>query len=708
MNDFETNINTKRRISENFNDNGLESKRIKLNESNTTKPTIPFSTLLTFSTPLERHYSLTDINLSLSPEELCNLKVRTLNKLSFPQLISLNFVRVTARDNRILNKLISIVSKSLQICNIKTSGGTKKFRIPTLIASCRNLTTLSLDINNKEEIKAFSPKLCNFSYLTNLSFSNNNLETVPEEVFKLSKLCNLNLSHNNLKDLPEDIGNLSYLIELNISYNQIEFLPKGLYKLSKLTILNLKHNYLKILQKEVGNLSKLTKLNLKCNDIMNIPEEIGNLSELTKLNLNIQRNIRTLPRGIGKLTKLTSLKIEYNKIRILPEEICNLINLKELNVSYNAISTLLGIGKLTKLTSLKIQYNKIRILPEEICNLINLKELNVRCNDISTLPERIGNLINLTELNISNNNINILPDSIGELLNLSSLYIDSNEITELPKSLGSLFNISTLYISNNKIESIPEEIGNLLNLIYFEFDKNPLKSIPNKIGNLINLRYIKVCDNLSIKNYFAPNIIPSFSEYSFQRFQRINKLDLSNKNLTQIPVDIMNLRIENELNISDNNLKEIPSILRSTGSLKKIDARNNIKINSINKIPDAILGLPNLESIIISTTYVDGEINGNILVENLEDEGIKILNIDDFGNIVLEYTKKALINVKNQRIQKLEEKVKELCYEINLIPKNLLYIYINKFPLSEKSLQHVININIATRKKFIFKKKIFV
>ena len=139
--------------------------------------------------------------------------------------------------------------------------------------------------------------------------------------------------------LPENEEVLEQVSTLNLTDQQLESLPKEIGKLSALEEIYLLNNNLTTLPGEIGNLRVLEILDLWKNNLTTLPKEIGNLSNLERLELD-ENKLTILPKEIGNLTALKALDLEDNKLTTLPKEIGNLIALQKLNLGYNKLETL--------------------------------------------------------------------------------------------------------------------------------------------------------------------------------------------------------------------------------------------------------------------------------------------------------------------------------------------------------------------------------
>ncbi|MFH1822100.1 MAG: leucine-rich repeat domain-containing protein [Patescibacteria group bacterium] len=94
-----------------------------------------------------------------------------------------------------------------------------------------------------------------------LDFSNQNLEKIPENVFKQTNLEELNVSNNKLTGaIQAEIRHLQNLKVLNLSNNLMTGVPAEIGQLQKLEILDLSNNQLTGLPYELGNLKNLKTL----------------------------------------------------------------------------------------------------------------------------------------------------------------------------------------------------------------------------------------------------------------------------------------------------------------------------------------------------------------------------------------------------------------------------------------------------------------
>jgi len=148
--------------------------------------------------------------------------------------------------------------------NNKDSGSLSNTSEATVVKSSSNAKVL--DLSNKGITKVTSDIYSKTS-TTDLILSNNNIQTLPSqmgkmtnivifkidhnmldgsligEIRQMSKLKQLDVSYNNMTGMPAEIGQLSDLQTLDYSYNKIDGLPNELKNLkNNLLVFNLTGN----------------------------------------------------------------------------------------------------------------------------------------------------------------------------------------------------------------------------------------------------------------------------------------------------------------------------------------------------------------------------------------------------------------------------------------------------------------------------------
>ncbi|KAI7852462.1 hypothetical protein BDC45DRAFT_537354 [Circinella umbellata] len=118
-----------------------------------------------------------------------------------------------------------------------------------------NLPYPNLSYRDINILKITQPAVNRLSYLATLNLQNNQLTTLPAELWQLTGLQELNISRNQIKSIPPEIANLVSLREFYAYNNQIQELPSQLGRLTDLRVLDLTSNKLNYLPVELLSLN---------------------------------------------------------------------------------------------------------------------------------------------------------------------------------------------------------------------------------------------------------------------------------------------------------------------------------------------------------------------------------------------------------------------------------------------------------------------
>lgn len=238
---------------------------------------------------------------------------------------------------------------SLSISNSTISNLTAALDI---LQHCRNLTTLVLTLNFRDELMPASPRF-EFLQLKTLVIANCRLTgNIPQWLSGCKNLQLLDLSWNSLGgSIPPWFGNFSSLFYLDLSNNSFtgdlpieltemqSFISGNVsmvepspdfplfvrrnrngfkYKraLSFPPTLELGNNFLTgQIWPEFGNLKRLHVLDLKCNNLSgSIPSTLSHLSTLEILDLSFNMLNGTIPHSLSNLTFLSHFSVAHNAL----------------------------------------------------------------------------------------------------------------------------------------------------------------------------------------------------------------------------------------------------------------------------------------------------------------------------------------------------------------------------------------------------------
>jgi internalin A len=263
--------------------------------------------------------------------------------------------------------------------------------VPSEFRSCISSDGATVSIVNRG-LKSIPKWLRNYTSITALYLSGNQLAKLPAWLGNLTSLTMLYLSSNRLADLPEWLGNLSSLTRFGVGGNQLTTLPEWLRNFSSLTVLGAGGNHLTTLPEWLGDLTALTSLDLRDNQLTSLPESLGNLTALSTLDLR-NNQLTELPESVGNLRTLATFSIGGNQLIELPESAGNLVSLTTLDLYDNRLTSLPeSLGNLTSLANLDLCKNRLTRLPRTFADLLRDElKLDLKENPLGDpLPELVN------------------------------------------------------------------------------------------------------------------------------------------------------------------------------------------------------------------------------------------------------------------------------------------------------------------------------
>ena len=237
------------------------------------------------------------------------------------------------------------------------------------------------------------------------------LHHIPIGAWDLVELRELRLQNNFLQasSITNQLTQFTNLTILSLSNNQLHSFPTVLLKVRSILHLDLSNNYIPELPEKIDKMYKLKTVNFSQNRLTSIPKRFGKLIELTEINLDINHIGPTLPDTFCHLHRLKTLKLVKNRLKALPSTgMLNLTSLTLLNVNSNNIGPTLpdDISYMPNLVDLRLSHNRLKSLPTDFCtnDLVSiLQNLWLYGNRIVQLPHEFRFLTSLTDLRIENN-----------------------------------------------------------------------------------------------------------------------------------------------------------------------------------------------------------------------------------------------------------------------------------------------------------------
>ncbi|XP_077420365.1 PH domain leucine-rich repeat-containing protein phosphatase 2 [Vanacampus margaritifer] len=421
------------------------------------------------------------------------------------------------------------------------------------------LKSLNLSHNR---LGVFPECVCEILTLAELCLSCNNLHTVPVQIGNLQSLQTLSLDGNHLISLPAELGELSQLSSLGLSFNDFNHIPAVLERLSAVDKLCMAGNQVVCLEVcALLSMGHLKHIDLRLNGLRCVKSESPeSVTQLTHLDLR-DNCLDSL--DLTSVCSLETLNCQRNQLRTLT---VGGLALRMLHAGSNRLSAVSVYQVPNQLTHLDLSQNLLEHLPDWVCDCRKMEMLDVTHNLLAELPSRLLNSLSLRKLLAGNNRLQRLPDLLDHIP-LEVLDLQHNKLAELPESLFfKALNLKHLNVSANNLESIPpsgQSDDSLSTLQELYLTRNNLNE---NCGALLvghhNLRVL----------HMAYNQLLSFPA------SKLSKLELLE-----------------ELNLSGNKLKSIPSTVSSCKRLHTLIAHSN----HINVFPE-ILNLPEIKLVDLS------------------------------------------------------------------------------------------------------------
>ncbi|KAI8910273.1 hypothetical protein EDD86DRAFT_204965 [Gorgonomyces haynaldii] len=259
------------------------------------------------------------------------------------------------------------------------------------------------------ELETLDERIGELGALVFMDLRNNFLSSLPTQMDQLQKLVILNLSGNKFDAFPAVLCDLP-LVELYLNNNQVESVPDSIGRLSMLNILDLQDNKIKQLPTALSKVSKLAKLNLSKNQLLNVDLSVLSGSQLSHLDLSFNQMDKIV--GTCAFPKLSILDIKQNNLTAIDARVSCPV-LKDLFLCFNRIGFVDPgfLESMIGLENLDLRDNRLVKLPQEILSLRKLKRLDISNNNISMLPPKLGLLDNLGTFLYSGNPLRGLPSS---------------------------------------------------------------------------------------------------------------------------------------------------------------------------------------------------------------------------------------------------------------------------------------------------------
>ncbi|XP_033759236.1 leucine-rich repeat serine/threonine-protein kinase 2-like isoform X1 [Pecten maximus] len=317
------------------------------------------------------------------------------------------------------------------------------------------------------------------------------------------------------------------------------------------------------------NLLRPSLFDLSCNALTSLdslvtvcPDLAISFSCVTKLFIH-DNKITSLPDEMFQyLPKLEGLDVRSNCLTVFPSQALKCPLLSVLDLSHNKIQAVSGLEQNTALKELYISHNNLRQISSTLtAHLQGLEVLLLSSNNIHELPETPLRMAMLQTLNLNDNHISFIPEQF----------------------LTGCSRLETLELSNNGLERLPSEnmVTELPRLAKLKLAKNQLLEkepfyIPKLILELPSLRSVDLSSNGLVG-------IPAPLHW---KSTMLKEVLLCRNNITKLNLDGAKVWSKLEaLNVSNNNISELPKEIGQLTSLTSLDISYN---KSLTSLPDEL------------------------------------------------------------------------------------------------------------------------
>lgn len=405
--------------------------------------------------------------------------------------------------------------------------------------------------------------------LLNHLLSGDNEETfnvINEQQTEILMLIDSNVTDKQLLALFNENRNFGKLKNLDLGENAIQKVDREYFRRSKqLQVLNLAKNEIRELPNDVFlDLEELLELYLNNNNLLNfssLGEIFVNLKRLMILDLS-NNSISDFPRHLfNGLSNLLQLNMAHNKLNVVRFQVFQqLRSIEILDLSHNLFSTFLDNFFINnrELKILKLHHNNIRTISKNsLYGLKRLHTLDYSYNDLQAVDRNaFDTLDDLKHLNLANNKIQMFsPIVFLALKNLEVIDLSWNEMKQLPLGIfASQFQLREIRMDNMHLEKLSNWITR------------------TNTNVTINKSVLKNLEYLSVRNNSHLMVIES---NVFQNIPNLEKLYITNNQLTYLPKEIGELRGLQELDVSNNRLEFIPDGIKNLHNLVHLNLLGN-------------------------------------------------------------------------------------------------------------------------------------
>uniref|UniRef100_T1HIN4 non-specific serine/threonine protein kinase n=1 Tax=Rhodnius prolixus TaxID=13249 RepID=T1HIN4_RHOPR len=425
----------------------------------------------------------------------------------------------------------------------------------------------ALHVNPKMKLNPKSQDIVLYA-ITRLDISNNSLAWIPPIVFQLQSLKILNMAQNKIERLPttedfDDIvkSKISYtapvLEELYLQDNRLDTLPTEIFSLPSLIVLDVSNNKLSLLPYQMWKSPKLRELNVAFNLLRELPTLLNSDVSPSSVYVHLNRpKVRTQMWVLHRMF-LLHFRIPIRKF----------IYSKQYELQH------------TNLWSKNVEVTEHTVLNEDDVDsqLCQITSLNLAHNQFSSVPPILPCLaVNLTRLNLSYNRLRSMSHITSYPATIKQLELSGNQICcwmSLPQidCLDPMEQAAiSCYAPNHT--SKPNKIAPGRNRSFRSTILNSLCSHRRHL-RLDTLRTLILADNAISRIQITTDDDGLSSSESDEHDSDWDILGVASTSKTKLMFPNLSM-----LDLSNNLLKEIPSVIHELNSLSVLNVSGNTEL----------------------------------------------------------------------------------------------------------------------------------
>lgn len=261
-----------------------------------------------------------------------------------------------------------------------------------------------------------------------------------------------------------------------------------------------------------------------------------------------------------KLYKLRTFNASHNKLTNIPVWFLkNAPKVSEIDLSHNQLAgiDLEAFQRAKKLVKIHLSYNRLHTSePESFGLATNLEYIDLKNNRFYDVPVLYNNK-HLKELHLEENPIRNFSCSYMERMGSISLYVSWKSVTHFsgaPSCHGKQFHV----VRDGDFEGVSMTSDGKHVLHCQEQNFELLHNFTAGRNSFENIAEILPCFSPAMKSMsLSNNFVGALNSTAFKLLPNLNRLSLSNTNLTEFNLNVLLYQNEMlELDISNNNLKE--------------------------------------------------------------------------------------------------------------------------------------------------------